>query len=291
MQAVSHLFAWGWKYLYINCKNLEGKTALDILQEQPQEVDNSEMRAILERAGALRASSLPTVTSSYARYLRLPEIGDFTMGNIGQLLNLNVTDERRNALLVVAALLVTVTFQAAITPPGGLWQDDLLEANTTDVLGRSPDDLYKLNITGPHVAGSAIFNQTYLFSFFMIFNSTIFLSSMLAMVVLVPPREFVGWTLAGFSLLLYFCYFISLMIITLAPYWPTIIVLLAPFVFFFVGANLMAWNPVQLLLLNEIVSGNSPKCLKFFLYFFYFGLFLLFFTFLSLLISRLSHDY
>ena len=52
MQAVSHLFAWGWKYLYINCKNLEGKTALDILHEQPQEVDNSEMRAILELAGA-----------------------------------------------------------------------------------------------------------------------------------------------------------------------------------------------------------------------------------------------
>ena len=52
MQAVSHLFAWGWKSLYINCKNLEGKTALDILHEQPQEVDNSEMRAILELAGA-----------------------------------------------------------------------------------------------------------------------------------------------------------------------------------------------------------------------------------------------
>ncbi|XP_023903422.1 ankyrin repeat-containing protein BDA1 [Quercus suber] len=119
-QAVSHLFAWGAKYFYINCKNLEGKTALDILQEQPQEVDNSEMRAILERAGALRASSLPTVTSSYASYLRLPETGDVIIRIIVQLLNVNVTDERRNALLVVAALLVTVTFQAAITPPGGL---------------------------------------------------------------------------------------------------------------------------------------------------------------------------
>ena len=64
MQAVSHLFAWGWKYLYINCKNLEGKTAMDILQEQPQEVDNSELRAILDRAGALTASSI----SSYCYF-------------------------------------------------------------------------------------------------------------------------------------------------------------------------------------------------------------------------------
>ena len=67
MQAVSHLLAWGWIFVYINEKNLEGKTALDILQEQPQEVDNSEMSAILERNGALTASTLPTVTSSYAR--------------------------------------------------------------------------------------------------------------------------------------------------------------------------------------------------------------------------------
>ncbi|KAK9999779.1 hypothetical protein SO802_019382 [Lithocarpus litseifolius] len=152
--AVSHLFAWGRKSWYVNYKNLEGNTALDILEGQrTQGVDNSEMRAILERAGALRASSLPTVTSSYARYLRLPETGLLPLGNIGQLLNFNMTDESRNALLVIAALLVTVTFQTAITPPGGLWQDNLFKSNTTDVPGRSPDDLYKLNITAPHVAG------------------------------------------------------------------------------------------------------------------------------------------
>jgi hypothetical protein len=32
--------------------------------------------------------------------------------------------KKRNALLVVAVLLITVTYQAVLSPPGGLWQDD-----------------------------------------------------------------------------------------------------------------------------------------------------------------------
>uniref|UniRef100_A0A7N2QX59 PGG domain-containing protein n=1 Tax=Quercus lobata TaxID=97700 RepID=A0A7N2QX59_QUELO len=71
-----------------------------------------------------------------------------------------ITDEKRNALLVVAALLVTVNYQAILSPLGGHWQDDLFEPNTTDVLRRSPDDLFKLNITAPHRAGSATAGRT-----------------------------------------------------------------------------------------------------------------------------------
>ena len=75
MQAVSHLLDWGRRFVNINEKNLEGKTALDIWEGQRRQgVDNSEMRVILESAGALTASSLPTVTSSYAHYLRKPGI-------------------------------------------------------------------------------------------------------------------------------------------------------------------------------------------------------------------------
>ena len=64
MQAVSHLLACGERFVYLNEKNLAGQTALDILQEKFQEVDNSEMRAILDRAGALTASSI----SSYCYF-------------------------------------------------------------------------------------------------------------------------------------------------------------------------------------------------------------------------------
>ena len=67
-----------------------------------------------------------------------------------------ITDEKRNALLVVAAQLVTLTYQATITPPGGLWQDDLFGPNTTDTFFHREFYQLKLNTTAAHIAGSAI---------------------------------------------------------------------------------------------------------------------------------------
>ena len=70
MQVVRHLLASGATSFNVNEKNLEDKTALDILErQQTQGVENSEMRVILDGAGALTASSLLTVTSPYAHYL------------------------------------------------------------------------------------------------------------------------------------------------------------------------------------------------------------------------------
>ncbi|KAJ6777119.1 hypothetical protein OIU74_001159 [Salix koriyanagi] len=37
---------------------------------------------------------------------------------------LNISSDARNTLLVVATLIVAVTFQAALNPPAGVWQDD-----------------------------------------------------------------------------------------------------------------------------------------------------------------------
>ncbi|KAJ6777122.1 hypothetical protein OIU74_001162 [Salix koriyanagi] len=46
----------------------------------------------------------------------------------------NITSEARNSLLVVATLIVAVTFQAAINPPGGVWQEDRYKpSNCTEV--------------------------------------------------------------------------------------------------------------------------------------------------------------
>ena len=98
-----------------------------------------------------------------------------------------LTDEKRNALLVVAALLVTVTYQAILSPPRGLWQDDLFELNITDVLRRSSNDLFKLNIRAPHRAGSAIALNTHPFAVFVTCNSLIFYFSIVLTFVLVPP--------------------------------------------------------------------------------------------------------
>uniref|UniRef100_A0A2N9HA49 PGG domain-containing protein n=1 Tax=Fagus sylvatica TaxID=28930 RepID=A0A2N9HA49_FAGSY len=119
--AVSHLLSWGG--VDINFKNFEGKTAWDILEGQTQ-VDNTEMRVMLRRAGASTGSSLSTVTT-YEDYLRRPKFRSLERRLTSYAREVaNFSDGKRNALLVIAALFVTVTYQAVLSPPGGLWQDD-----------------------------------------------------------------------------------------------------------------------------------------------------------------------
>ena len=94
----------------INVKNSDGKIAWDILQEQTQ-VNNEEIRAMLLRGRALPASSLPTV-ASYATYLMRPKFVflEKLRRNYFRVRTRRL-DDNRNALLVVAILLVIVTYQ------------------------------------------------------------------------------------------------------------------------------------------------------------------------------------
>ena len=57
----------------------------------------------------------------------LPKIYERVKIPIGRQVE-GMTDERRSALLVVAALLVTVTYQAVITPPGAFGK--MITSNT-----------------------------------------------------------------------------------------------------------------------------------------------------------------
>ena len=223
MQAVRHLLASGATSFNLNEKNLEDKTALDILERQrTQGVDNSEMRVILDGAGALTASSLLTVTSPHAHYL-----SEVATPEAETVVKEPLSDEKRNALLVVAALLITVTYQAILSPPGGLWQDnDLSKPNITagGLFNESNS-----NITAPHRAGSTIAGtESRPFFFFLFFNSIIFLSAMAATYVLIAPFGLFGFILAAVSLSLYYCYFNSLIVITHAPNWTVFLVALAP---------------------------------------------------------------
>ena len=114
----------------INAKNLKGNTAGDMLGQQNQ-IENREIKVKLQRASALLASSLPKVIYfacylwslfSYIEKIRMRCIGEWT----------EISDNRHNMLLVVATLLMTVTYQGGLSPPRGLRQDDYHpEANST----------------------------------------------------------------------------------------------------------------------------------------------------------------
>ncbi|KAM5547292.1 ankyrin repeat-containing protein ITN1-like [Rosa sericea] len=82
---------------------------------------------------------------------------------------------KRDSLMVVASLLATVAFQAAIVPPGGVWQDD----RQVDENGNP--------VENPHSVGTSIMasNNRKEYGIFMIFNTIAFLSSLSIILLLV----------------------------------------------------------------------------------------------------------
>ncbi|XP_030961990.1 ankyrin repeat-containing protein BDA1-like [Quercus lobata] len=154
-QAVKHLLDWSYNIVNLNVKNLEGKTAWDILQGQTH-VDNSKIRDMLRRDRAKSGSSLSTVHCC-ENYLRSPfsRVVGSLVKSWARLITA-LSDEKRNALLVVAVLLVTVTYQAVLSPPGGIWQDDTNTCNNTHEGSRNPRTNYQieLNSTTTQKAGS-----------------------------------------------------------------------------------------------------------------------------------------
>ncbi|KAJ6320667.1 hypothetical protein OIU78_015951 [Salix suchowensis] len=74
-----------------------------------------------------------------------------------------IDGEIRNFMLVGAALIATVTFQAGITPPGGVWQDS----------------------TGNHTAGHAVYSDRGVpFLIFLIWNTIALTSSIFLLLCL-----------------------------------------------------------------------------------------------------------
>ena len=202
MQAVSHLLASTYG-VDVNVKNLEGKTARDILQGSEQTQVGRKIKVMLHRAKALKASSLPKVTS-YADYLR-PKVSRREKFRIRRTREQQtISDERRNVLLVVATLLMTVTYQGILSPPGGLWQDDYNpgtnESNTIAPNGKIDTTLHS------HEAGAVIGSKKTYFWFFMLSNYVTSMISFTIVCQLIPS----GYCYVMFQAalcFLYFCYF------------------------------------------------------------------------------------
>lgn len=231
MQAVKHLFAWS-SEVDIKIKNKEGKTAWAILQTQTQ-VGNSEMRKILIRVGASKCSSI-TTDSSYAHYLRPPKCRRLEKIRTNYARQMTtISDDKRNALLVVAALLITVTYQAALTPPGGLKPDkpekdpcDAPCAISSGIIHSQTNVPSPANGPSPPPLTTFIFVANLLktipFMVFLFANSVTFLISN-SVTILLIPEGYIGWMLSGTQAFLWACYIVSFRAITGYP-WPFIIV-------------------------------------------------------------------
>ncbi|KAL3742359.1 hypothetical protein ACJRO7_017779 [Eucalyptus globulus] len=69
-------------------------------------------------------------------------------------------ESARNIILVLATLIMTVTYQAALSPPGGYWRDN--SSNSTVVTNSSG-----IAVEKPHKAGDIILNGSKLYEFFV----------------------------------------------------------------------------------------------------------------------------
>ena len=112
--------------IHVNARSLSGKTALDIVTESKSV--NTEMKDLLirERASdghSIQLKDIDTTSmkqfSFKSRLTLLENVIRFLRGQ-----KTNISTKSRDALLVVAALVATATFQAVLSPPGGLQQAD-----------------------------------------------------------------------------------------------------------------------------------------------------------------------
>ncbi|KAL4601328.1 hypothetical protein ACB092_11G264800 [Castanea dentata] len=232
-EAVRYLLFWGYKFVDVNRKNLEGKTAWDILQEQTQEVDNSEIRVMLRDAKSKPKASI--LLKAFCAHNQRPAY--FLWYFVWVLTSIkremrNLTEERRNILLMVTVLLATLSFQAVLTPPRGLWQDNGQCVNLTEVLGSShhngSNHLTPFNITTvgssnhpvimhltrsnttlacEHKAGTAVALKNPLFELFLFCNSLTFtLSNALMVLLAINGQMKILFFGLHFTLSLSYCY-------------------------------------------------------------------------------------
>ncbi len=174
MQAVKKLLKSG---VNINAKNLEGERAWNILMA------NKEISVMLRCAGALPASCHASVTSFtyylYSMVLFLKKLG---MHFIRE--KRRISENRRNMLLVIASLLITITYQGILSPPGGLNNDGT----------------------------PVVYDLGFLFVIFLMTNTLTFVLSYLTILLLIPATYiFIILRLAFLSL--FICYFASLVVL------------------------------------------------------------------------------
>ncbi|CAA2963595.1 ankyrin repeat-containing BDA1-like [Olea europaea subsp. europaea] len=164
----------------VNAQNLRGMTAMDVLIRSRTDLRDEEIKESLKHAGAFgstennslvqinHSTTSPGLNLSFEhqdRSLNMKKNSRKTMfsQNVGWL------EKKRSALMVVASLIATMTFQVGVNPPGGVWENN-----------------YKLNSRGKplgpqsHKVGESIFGHKYpiVYKIFLIANTTGLIASL-----------------------------------------------------------------------------------------------------------------
>ncbi|PPR87254.1 hypothetical protein GOBAR_AA33437 [Gossypium barbadense] len=148
--------------LLLNCKadkhatNQVGLTALGVAQQH----NNRENMAILQ-------GYFISVVSNFKRKLEKQVVKYVTKASLLIFQNMdNISADDRNALLVILGLLLTATYQATLSPPGGVWQGE----NTSKSKGS-----YEPMVLGKSVMDPSDFLLFYIPTY-LVFLVTLFLT-------------------------------------------------------------------------------------------------------------------
>ncbi|KAL0721944.1 hypothetical protein Bca4012_036543 [Brassica carinata] len=156
----------------LNAKNLDGKTAMDILQANQSHHRPNASRlfrtAEILLFGPTRALSEYLTLSLFEKLTKIFGLNHFIQSRHRSL----SSNDSRSAILVVAILIVTATYQAGLSPPGGYWQENSSE---------STQDYYD---NAGHTAGQMTmsFNNAI---FFYVLNGVAFFSSLYVIMILI----------------------------------------------------------------------------------------------------------
>ncbi|KAM7508865.1 hypothetical protein LguiA_019318 [Lonicera macranthoides] len=187
----------------VNSLNKMALSPLDVLLQFQSEAGDREIEDLLRQAGAMRAKDLPSLS------VQVPDTQDLvdTNGNAldeqlganrpqssAELLleyfkynNIKDSPSKvRNTLLVIVILIATATYQAVLSPPGGLWQDDSTPSSSSSNITNSTNTT--VTITRPHTAGRAIMGtqNSVAYGLFIFFNSIGFFTALHMIYFLTP---------------------------------------------------------------------------------------------------------
>ncbi|XP_011003549.1 PREDICTED: alpha-latrotoxin-Lt1a-like [Populus euphratica] len=177
--------------LEVNAINHTGITALDVILLFPSEAGDREIVEILRSAGAMRArDTVPSTVTNTQTSTDNPSTPERCWSNRDNFVEYfkfkkdrDSPSEARGALLVIAVLVATATFQVGVGPPGGVWQD-------TNI----PDQKNITSSNTAHFAGQSIMatTNTVGFMLFVFFNSVGFSMSLYMLYVLTSkfPLQF-----------------------------------------------------------------------------------------------------
>ncbi|KAJ0030250.1 hypothetical protein Pint_14363 [Pistacia integerrima] len=181
----------------VNALNKGGFTALDILKQSTRDLKDYEIAELLRRGGAISAKDIAASThelgSKQTRTLTSHDNNQINMlrpqGNRIEKSVEKKDDwlkEMNNALMVVASLIATVTFQAGLNPPGGVWQD------TKQVQDGAPTSEPNHEAGESIMADTSLFYSSTLFNLFFTSNTIGFVASLCIILLLARMNQSLG---------------------------------------------------------------------------------------------------